>query len=64
MWHEQYKKTLAGTQLVIIAMAASLYFASGRNWLVGAFAFVVMQGGAIAGAMVAARLRRRLRLNG
>ena len=64
MWLEQYKKTFWGTQLVVLAMAVSLYVASGRVWSVGALAFVVMQAGAVAGAMVASRMRKKLQIRG
>ena len=64
MWLEQYKRTFWGTQLMVLGLTAALYMGSGRNGLVGAFAFAVMQGGAVAGAMVATRLRKRLQLRG
>lgn len=58
MW-QQYKKTLIPTQLAIIAACILLYWKS-KMPLPGVLVFfVVMQTGALIGAMWAARLKRR-----
>lgn len=58
MW-EQYKKTLPATQSVIafVTVAVTLWT---RAWNAGAMFFVVMQMGAILGAMWAVRLKHKV----
>jgi hypothetical protein len=59
MW-EQYKKTFAKTQAVILVVTAATYLLMGG--LVGRSAvfFVMMQLGALAGAGWGVRLRRKV----
>jgi H+/Cl- antiporter ClcA len=56
MW-EQYKKTFAVTQAVILTVAVAVTFST-RAWNAGALFFVIMQFGAIFGAVWATRIKR------
>jgi hypothetical protein len=62
MW-EQYKKTFAATQAVILTVAVAVTFWS-HAWNAGAMFFVIMQMGAILGAMWATRLKRMVQRSG
>ena len=62
MW-EQYKKTFAVTQIVILTVAVAVTLWS-RAWNAGAMFFVIMQMGAILGAMWATRLKRMVERSG
>jgi hypothetical protein len=59
MW-EQYKKTFAGMQIAIAAMAAVIHVQVGQRWSITAVFVVAMQVAAFAGAAWAARLRRKI----
>jgi uncharacterized membrane protein YfcA len=59
MW-EQYKKTFAKTQAVIAAVAVGTYFYMGHVAARSAVFFLVMQLGAVVGAMWGVRLRRKV----
>jgi len=59
MW-EQYRKTFGSMQVFIAMVVVALFFALGRAWALAAGFFLMMQVGAIFGAMWAARLKRRL----
>jgi hypothetical protein len=56
MW-EQYKKTVASTQVLIAMVTIAALIASHRFYIAGGF-FIAMQFGALFGAMWATRLRR------
>jgi hypothetical protein len=56
MW-EQYKKTVARTQVLIALVTIAALIASRRLYVASGF-FIAMQLGAVFGAMWAARLRR------
>jgi len=58
MW-EQYKKTAKLIQPVIVIVCVAIYFMTGRQMLVAATFFVVMELGAVVGAAWGARLKRR-----
>jgi hypothetical protein len=58
MW-EQYKKTFGSMQAFIVLVAIALYFGLGRSVVTASGFFLMMQVGAVFGAMWAARLRRR-----
>jgi predicted MFS family arabinose efflux permease len=60
MW-EQYRRTFIPTQLFVAAACATVYFTTGRAWLMPAFVFVIMQLGFVAGAAFAARAARKMR---
>ena len=57
---EQYKKTFVGTQMVIALLTIAVVARTHRSWLAAAAVFLVMQLGALAGALWASRLRRRM----
>ena len=59
MW-EQYKKTLAKTQAVIAAITIGTYFYVGHSAMRSAMFFLVMQLGAVIGAMWGTRLKRKV----
>ena len=59
MW-EQYKRTLANTQAVIAVVTAGTYLYMGHVAARSAIFFLMMQVGALAGAIWAARLKRKL----
>ena len=59
MW-EQYKKTFAKTQAVIVVVTAATYFLMGELAARSAVFFVMMQLGAVAGAAWGVRLRRKV----
>ena len=58
MW-EQYKKTFGSMQAFIVLVTIALYFGLGRSVAMASGFFLMMQVGAVFGAMWAARLRRR-----
>jgi hypothetical protein len=60
MWLKQYKKTFFGMQAVIALVTASLHFAVYQAWQPTASFFVVLQGAALAGALWASRIKRRV----
>jgi hypothetical protein len=59
MW-EQYKKTFAKTQAVIVVVTAATYFLMGELAARSAVFFLMMQLGAVAGAAWGVRLRRKV----
>jgi hypothetical protein len=60
MWMKQYKKTFVGMQTVIALITAAVYFGAYRSWAPTASFFFVLQGAALAGALWASRIKRRL----
>jgi hypothetical protein len=58
MW-EHYKKTFGSMQAFIAVVAAALFFGLGRSWSLAAGFFLMMQTGAVLGAVWATRLRKR-----
>ena len=60
MWLTQYKKTFVGMQTVIALITAGVYFGMYRSWSPTASFFFVLQGAALAGALWAGRIKRRL----
>ena len=54
---ERYKKTFVPTQALILTITAVIYLQT-RAWPVAATFFLIMQWGALAGALWAARLKR------
>ena len=63
MW-EEYRKTLKPVQALIATVTAATYFGMHRMWFVTAVFFLVMQVGALMGALWAQRLRRKVQLHG
>ncbi len=63
MWLNQYKKTFVGMQTVIALITAAVYFGMYRSWGPTLSFFLVMQGAALAGALWASRIKRRLGSN-
>jgi len=59
MW-EQYKKTFAQMQLLIVLVTAGTYLYLGRGAARSAVFFLVMQVGAVAGARWGLRLKRKV----
>lgn len=59
MW-EQYKRTFAKTQLVIMVVTAATYLGLGQVAARSAVFFLVMQIGAFAGAAWGVRLKRKV----
>jgi uncharacterized membrane protein YfcA len=59
MW-EQYRKTFSSMQTFIALFSVAVFFLLGRSWSLAAGFFVVMQAGALFGAMWGARLKRRV----
>ena len=59
MW-EQYKRTFSRTQVVIAAATIATYFYLGHVATRSAAFFIVMQIGAVVGAMWGTRLRRKV----
>jgi hypothetical protein len=60
MWLTQYKKTFVGMQTVIALITAGVYFGMYRAWGPTLSFFLVLQGAALAGALWASRIKRRL----
>jgi CDP-diglyceride synthetase len=60
MWLTQYKKTFVGMQTVIALITALAYLQMYRTWAPTLSLFLVLQGAALAGALWASRLKRRL----
>jgi phosphatidylserine synthase len=60
MWLTQYKKHFIGMQTVIALITASAYYALYREWEPTLCFFLVLQGAAVAGALWASRIKRRL----
>jgi hypothetical protein len=59
MW-EQYKRTFAKTQLVIMVVTAATYWGLGQVAERSAVFFLMMQIGALAGAAWGVRLKRKV----
>jgi len=59
MWLNQYKKTFVGMQVVIIAACIGAHLSIYRAWPPTVLFFLVLQAAALAGAMWAARLKRK-----
>lgn len=59
MW-EEYKRTLLGMQLFILAAALFLLLYAQVPWLYVLFVFLAMQLGALSGSAFSAWLKRRL----
>jgi hypothetical protein len=59
MW-QQYRKTLVGMQAVILVVVVGVYLFGGQSLINSAMSFVVMQLGAIFGALWAVRLKARM----
>lgn len=60
MWLNQYKKTFVGMQSVIALITVAVYFAIYRAAAPTLSFFLVLQGAALAGALWASRIKRRL----
>jgi low temperature requirement protein LtrA len=60
MWWAHYKKTFLLIQLLIALMAFQIHRQVQQTWAVTAVFFLMMQLGALLGAVWAGRLRRRL----
>ena len=60
MWLNQYKKTFVGMQLVIALITAAVYFGMYGVLAPTLSFFLVLQGAALAGALWASRIKRRL----
>jgi len=60
MWMKQYKKTFVGMQTVIALVTAAAFFGLYRSWEPTLSFFLVLQGAALAGALWASRLKRRI----
>ncbi len=58
---EQYKKTFRAIQLVIAVITVFIFFKTQRLWLPTLVFFLIMQVGAVLGAMWATRLKRKFR---
>jgi hypothetical protein len=59
MW-EQYKRTFAKTQLVIAVVTGGTYFYMGQLAARSAVFFLMMQMGAVVGAMWGTRLKNKV----
>ena len=59
MWNH-YRKTFKSMQVTIAVFVAAVYVFFGRRWEAAAVFFVVMQAGALVGAVWAARLKARI----
>ena len=59
MW-QQYRKTFAGMQTVILLVAVGVYFFTGKSAINAAMCFVFMQLGSILGAAWAVRLKTKV----
>ena len=60
MWMKQYRKTFVGMQTVIALITASVHYGIYRAWEPTLSFFFVLQGAALAGALWASRIKRRL----
>ena len=61
MWMKQYKKTFVGMQTVIALITAAVHFGMYRRDLSPTLSFfLVLQGAALAGALWASRIKRRV----
>ncbi len=60
MWCAHYRKTFIWMQLLIILMAFQIHRFAHQIWSITAVFYVVMQLGALLGAIWASRLTRRL----
>ena len=60
MWLNQYKKTFVGMQTVIALITAAVFFGMYRTWAPTVSFFLVLQGAALAGALWASRIKRRV----
>jgi len=58
---EQYKKTFIGTQAIIAIVTFFVFFKTHQLWFATLVFFLIMQVGAVLGAMWATRLKRKLR---
>ena len=59
MWLKQYRRNFVGMQVVIALITISVYFAMYRALEPTFWFFLVLQGGALAGALWASRIKRR-----
>lgn len=60
MWWAHYKRTFLLMQLLIILIAFQIHRQAQHIWVVTLAFFAIMQLGAVAGALWAGRLKRRL----
>ena len=60
MWMKQYRKTFVGMQTVIALITAAVHYGMYRAWEPTLSFFFVLQGAALAGALWASRIKRRL----
>ena len=60
MWMKQYRKTFVGMQTVIALITVAVHFRMYRAWEPTLSFFLVLQGAALAGALWASRLKRRI----
>jgi hypothetical protein len=60
MWLKQYRKTFVGMQTVIALITVAVYLQMYRSLAPTLSFFFVLQGAAIAGALWASRIKRRL----
>ena len=60
MWMKQYRKTFVGMQTVIALITAVVHFRMYRSLNLTLSFFLVLQGAALAGALWASRLKRRI----
>jgi hypothetical protein len=60
MWLKQYRKTFVGMQTVIALVTTSVHFSLYKAWQPTASLFLVLQGAALAGALWASRIKRRV----
>ena len=59
MW-EHYRRTLKPVQAAIATVTVAIYFGMHRMWFVAAVFFLMMQVGALFGALWGQRLRRKM----
>ena len=60
MWMKQYKKNFVGMQTVIVLITLAVHFQMYRSLEPTLSFFLVLQGAALAGALWASRLKRRI----
>lgn len=60
MWLKQYRKTFLGMQTVIALITVAVHLQMYRSWVPTLSFFFVLQGAALAGALWASRIKRRL----
>jgi len=64
MWMKQYRKTFVGMQTVVALITTLAYFRIYGSWEPTLSLFFVLQGGALAGALWASRLKERFANHG